>query len=203
MRARFTAPMGAGGLRPPRGRSMPRRRWWRSGRLRLTCWRRSASSCRSASSAAITGTIGRPATLRSARPVVDTENRLLPRADGAGHPAHHRGGVRPARCPADAGAVRPVAASRASSCFPLGEQAEAATWMGSRPCFPDFAAGDRPRAGTRRAVARLWPCPLGIDARARDRTAPGRNDDGRDAVLRSGAVPGGTVRDVSARWLTR
>ena len=128
--------------------------------------------------------------------------RLLPRADGAGHPAHHRGGVRPARCPADAGAVRPVAASRQAAVSARG--AGRGRDMDGQPAlFPGLAAGHRPRAGTRRAVARLWPCPLGIDARARDRTAPGRNGDGRDAVLRSGAVPGGTVRDVSARWLTR
>ena len=39
-----------------------RTRWWRSGRGRRMCWSRSASSCRSRSSAAITGTSVRTAT---------------------------------------------------------------------------------------------------------------------------------------------
>ena len=47
------------------------------------------------------------------RPVVDTDERLLPRADGAGHPAHHRRGIRRPRRGADAGAVRPAAAGGA------------------------------------------------------------------------------------------
>ena len=36
--------------------------------------------------------------------------------------------------------------------FPLGEQAEAATWMGSRPCFPD----SRPVIGRAPGHAGLW-----------------------------------------------
>ena len=43
--------------------------------------------------------------------------RLLPRADGAGHPADHRRGIRRPRCGADAGAVRPRAAGGARRCF--------------------------------------------------------------------------------------
>ena len=70
-----------------RGRSMPRRRWWRSGRGRPICLSRSASSCRSASSAAITGTSaarqrrarrGRWSTPRSA-----TASRRWSRASGS------------------------------------------------------------------------------------------------------------------------
>jgi len=36
--------------------------------------------------------------------------------------------------------------------FPLGEQAETATWMGSRPCFPD----SRPVIGRAPGQAGLW-----------------------------------------------
>ena len=80
--------------------------------------------------------------------------------------------------------------------FPLGEQAETDDVDGQPALLSGLAAGDRPRTGPRRPVARLWPCPLGIDARARHRTAPGRDDDGRDAVLRSRAVPGGAISGV-------
>ena len=40
----------------------------------------------------------------------------------------------------------------ARALFPLGEGVEDKPWMGSRPCFAEFAAGDRPRAGP----AGLW-----------------------------------------------
>src|SRR5262249_60577873 len=46
-------------------------------------------------------------------------------------------------------------------------------------------------------MARLRPRPLGIDARPDDRAALGRDDDGRDAVLRPGALPRGAVRPVT------
>src|SRR5262249_60450989 len=62
---------------------------------------------------------------------------------------------------------------------------------------PRFAAGDRPRAGTERPMARLRPRPLGIDARPDDRAALGRDDDGRDAVLRPGALRRGAVCPVT------
>ena len=51
------------------------------------------------------------------RPVVDTDLRLLPRADGAGHPPHHRRGIRRPRRRADAGAVRPRCCRRRARCF--------------------------------------------------------------------------------------
>ena len=55
-----TAPLaGRYRARPARRRS---RSWWRSGPGRRTCWSRSASTCRSASSAAITGISAQPAT---------------------------------------------------------------------------------------------------------------------------------------------
>ena len=60
---------------------------------------------------------------------------------------------------------------QARALFPLGEQVEAQPWMGSRPCFADSHAGDRPRARAGGPVARLWPRPLGPDARSGDRAA--------------------------------
>ena len=71
--------------------------------------------------------------------------RLLPGADGAGHPAHHRRRIRRRDAP-----PTPVQFDRlmpaARALFPLGEPVEATPWMGSRPCFAGFTAGDRPRA---------------------------------------------------------
>ena len=83
---------------------------------------------------------------------------------------------------------------RASELFPLGDAVEAQPWMGARPCFADFAPGDRPRTGQAGPVARLRPRPFRPHARAGDRAARRGDDDRRDAVLRSGAVPGGAVR---------
>ena len=125
-------------------------------------------------------------------------HRLLPCADGAGHPAHDRGGIRPPRRSADAGAVRPAASVRQAA-FPAGGAGRDDDVDGQPALLSGLAAGDRPRAGPRWPVARLRPRPLGIDARARHRTAPGRDDDGRDAVLRPRAVPGGAIRELSAR----
>ncbi len=61
-RGRCIARTRTGGSTPMKGRSMPRTRWWRSGPGRRICSARSASSCRSSSSAAITGISGRAAT---------------------------------------------------------------------------------------------------------------------------------------------
>ena len=82
---------------------------------------------------------------------------------------------------------------KARELFPLGERADDKTWLGSRPCFPDsrpvigrapalswLVAGDRPRA----LGSYAWPC---------HRTHDRRNDGGRDAVLRSGALSGGAI----------
>ncbi len=88
---------------------------------------------------------------------------------------------------------------QARDLFPLGDKVEAQPWLGSRPCFAELDAGDRPRARSRRVVARLWPCPLGTDAGPGDRPAHGRDDDRRDAVLRSDAVCGGTFYSLTVR----
>src|SRR5262249_26107831 len=109
-------------------------------------------------------------------------NRLLPRADGPTHPADDRSRVRRPRRRAHAGAVRPLAAGGAEP-FSAWRAGRGLALDGEPTLFPGFAAGDRPRAGTERPMARLRPRPLGIDARPHDRAAPGRDDDGRDAVL--------------------
>ena len=65
--------------------------------------------------------------------------------------------------------------------FPLGEQAEAATWMGSRPCFPV----SRPVIGPAPGQAALHGSPMGTPTggsrSARDRTA--------DRRMTTGATP--------------
>jgi glycine/D-amino acid oxidase-like deaminating enzyme len=76
--------------------------------------------------------------------------RLLHRADGAGHPHHHRRRVRPARRRADPGAIRQ--GPRASELFPLGDAIEAQPWMGARPCFAD----SRPVIGRAPGRPGLW-----------------------------------------------
>ena len=86
-----------------------------------------------------------------ARPVVDTENGycLAPMEQGI----RLTTGVEFA--PRDAPPT-PVQFDRllpaAKQLFPLGEQAEAATWMGSRPCFPD----SRPVIGRAPGHRELW-----------------------------------------------
>jgi D-amino-acid dehydrogenase len=82
--------------------------------------------------------------------------------------------------------------------LPLAEAVEAAPWMGCRPCFAD----SRPvisRVPDRAGLARLWAWPLGPDARSRHRAARGRDDDGGDAVLRSGTLQRGALQAVRAR----
>ena len=72
--------------------------------------------------------------------------------------------------------------------FPLGEPVEPKPWLGARPCFADSRPVIARAPGPARPVARLRPRPLGLDARPGDRPAHRRDDDGRDAVLRSDAV---------------
>ena len=157
---------------------------WRSGRGRPMCWTRSASSCRSRSSAAITCISARgQRQCRADAAGRRCRARLLRRADGAGAPPHHRRGIRAARRAADAGAVRPAAAGGAGA-FPLGRADRSDAVDGEPPVLCGFPSGDRPRAGTARPVARLRPRALGADARPGDRPADGGTDHG-DAVLRS------------------
>ena len=63
--------------------------------------------------------------------------RLLPGADGAGHPRHHRRRIRRPRRAADAGAVRPACCRKRANCFRSARPSSRQPWMGSRPCFAD------------------------------------------------------------------
>ena len=173
------------------------RRWWRSGPFApdlLDAARHQAAARRS--SAAITGTSGPRAMPGSTRPVLDADVGycLAPMEQGIRLTTGAEFAARDAPpTPVQLERVLPAA----KRLFPLGEPVEATPWMGSRPCFAGFTAGDRPRARAARPVARLWPRPLGADARPRDRAAHGRDDDRRDAVLRPRALCGGAVRAMS------
>ena len=117
--------------------------------------------------------------------------RLLPGADGAGHPAYHRRGIRqPGRC-ADSSADRPRAARRARA-LSTRRRDRGAALDGIAAVLCRFTAGDRPGAGPARPLARLRPRALGSDTGAGQRPADCRVDDRRRPVLRSGAVFGRT-----------
>ena len=86
--------------------------------------------------------------------------RLLPGADGAGYPAHDRGRIRPARCPPDAGAVRPRASGRQAA-FPPGRASRGRDLDGQPSLLSGFAAGDRPRAAAKAACGSPMGTPTG------------------------------------------
>ena len=110
------------------------------------------------------------------RPVLDAENGYCLAPMEQGIRLTHRRRIRRSRRGADAGAVRSLDAggARAVSARRAGR---GKPWMGSRPCFRRFAAGDRPGAGAGRPVARLRACPLGPDARRGHRPAGRRSGD--------------------------
>ena len=72
---------------------------------------------------------------------------------------------------------------RVRELFPLGERADDKTWMGSRPCLPDFPSGDWPCAQTVRAMAGGRTRALGPDARPCYWPARCGNDSRRNTVL--------------------
>ncbi len=92
--------------------------------------------------------------------------RLCADPDGAGHPPHHRRGVRGARCRADAGTVRSAAAAPRASCFRSASRTRPSRGSGGGR-HAGFAARDRPRAGPEGTLARVRPRPLGADDGAR------------------------------------
>ena len=155
---------------------MPATLWSRSARGRRICLSRSASSCRSPSSAATTATSARAATPGSSRPILDAENgyclapmeqgirlttgaEFAPR-DAAPTPVQFVGCCR-----------RRANCSRSASRSRRSHGGRASVLCRSRPVI-----GARP--GTARAVARLRPRPLGPDAGSGDRPAGSRDDDG-------------------------
>src|SRR4029453_4986752 len=64
-----------------------------------------------------------------------------------------------------------------------------------------FASGDRSRARTCRSVAGNRSCPLGAHAWSRDGPPDQRDDGGRAALLRSGALSGESFQSVRGREL--
>ena len=155
-----------GGSTPTPGRSMRRRRCWRSGRGRRT------SSVRSALRLPLAVKRGYHRHFRPrgnaglTRPVVDAELGycVAPMEQGLRLTTGAEFAARDAP-PTPVQLDRLLPAAR--ELFPLGEAVEATPWMGSRPCF----ANSRPVIG--RAPGHpglwlsLWACPLGAHARAR------------------------------------
>ncbi len=115
--------------------------------------------------------------------------RLFDNADEAGHPPHHRRRIRRARRSPHAGAIRQADAegARTVSAWRTRRRQDVAR---QPAVFPGFAAGDRPRAQLARPVAGDRACALGSHAWPRHWPSNCRHDDGRFAVLRSGAVRG-------------
>ena len=82
---------------------------------------------------------------------------------------------------------------KARELFALGEAVETEAVDGIAAVLRRFPPGDFARAQSTRPMARLRPRPLGAVARPGDGTAHRRDDDRRNAVLRSGALRGGAV----------
>jgi D-amino-acid dehydrogenase len=137
-----------------------------------------------------------------ARPVVDTEIGycLAPMEQGIRLTTGAE--FRRARCPADAGAVRALAAQRKGA-LPVGRAGRGLALDGQPAMLSGFTAGDRPGARPGRPLARLRPCPLGLDARPRHRAAHRGDDDRRDAVLRSDALRSGAIWPDHAKGASR
>ena len=81
--------------------------------------------------------------------------------------------------------------------FPLGCAGRVATVARGASVLCRFTSGNRTGAGPSRIVARLRACALGTDAWTGNRPASGRDDDRRDAVLRSAALCGGQIHQVA------
>ncbi len=168
----------AGASTPTKARSIRPRPWWRSGRGRPTCWSRSASTCRCGikrgyhrhyndrrQRAARRGRWSTPPTAISITPM-EQGIRLTTGAEFAARDA--------APTPVQFDRLMPRARE---CCFRLGAPTTR-LWLGARPCFPDSAPGDRPRARPEGHVAGDRACALGADARSGDGTADRRNDGG-------------------------
>ncbi len=85
---------------------------------------------------------------------------------------------------------------RARALFPLGDVGRVKALDGSAALPARHVAGNRQGGSPCRAVVRLRPPSSWPDARPSDRSPPGRDDDGRDAIRRSRPFCGRTV------WLT-
>ena len=119
--------------------------------------------------------------------------RLCADAHGAGHPPHHRRGVREPRCAGDARAVRPADAACARAVS--ARRAERGRAMARAAAeHAGCASRARARAGPERAMACLRSRALGADARAGDGASDRRSGHRRDAVHGSCALSGGSLQ---------
>ena len=168
---------GGGGAGAVVGRSLPHAR---------------AVASRSASSAAITCTSRRKAMPRSTGPSSMSPNgyALTPMVKGIRLTTGAEFALRDAPpTPVQLDRVEPLA----REIFPLGERVDAEPWLGRRPCLPDMLPMVGRAPGQDGAVAQLRPPSPGLHAGAGDGAAAGRDDDGRGAVHRSGALSRGSV----------
>ena len=126
------------------------------------------------------------------RPIVDIENgyALTPMVKGIRLTTGAEFALRDA--PAEPGAARPRRASGARD-LPAGRARRRRALVGAPPLSAGHAADRRPRSKARGAVAQFRPPPLRVHAGASYRAAADRNDDGGDALHRSGALSRGAV----------
>ena len=103
------------------------------------------------------------------------------------------------KTPVQLGRAEPIA----RDLFPLAERLDTEPWMGARPCTPDML----PIIGKAPRHANLWfafgHAHHGLTLGRRHRPAARRDDHGRSAVRRSGAVFGGAFWPRTASRLTR
>ena len=120
----------------------------------------SACECRSRSSAAITGISVRAAmpALRGRwlMPTSAIASRRWSRGCGSRPAPSSRRAMRRQRRRSSIGCCR-----RRARCFHLASRSKQTPWLGSRPCFAGFAAGDRPRARAGRACGSPMAMPIG------------------------------------------
>ena len=178
---------------PHPGRSMPRDVVIALGPWAPDVLVRSASGCRSRSSAAITGIFARRATPRSAgRCSMPTNGYLLaPMEQGIRITTGVEFAARDARrrrCSSIA------CCRRRERCFRSASRSSRSPGSGRGRALPN----SRPVIGRAPGQRGLWLAfghgALGSDARPGDRPADRRDDDRRDAVLRSDALRRGAVR---------
>ena len=175
---------------------MPARWWSRSVRGRPTCSLRSASKLPLAVKRGYHRHFRRQGNAALGRPVLDAENGycLAPMEQGIRLTTGVEFAARDAP-PTPVQFERLMPAAR--ELFPLGEAGRGGAMAGARPCFADSRPVIR-RAPRQRG---LWLAfghgHWGLTLGAGDRPAHCRNDDRRDAILRSKALRRGTICELS------
>ena len=126
------------------------------------------------------------------RPVVDVENGYAMAPMEQGIRVTTGAEFTDRDCARDPGPARPRAADRQD--VVSARRAGGGDAVDGEPAvLRRFAARHRPGARPSRPVARLWPRPRGAEPRPGHRPADRRDDDGRRAVLRPGALRRGAV----------